>query len=476
MSRPRDKRGGGKRGNRRDRAAPPAVRQNALLQGNGANTRQDRAASQSYAAATVNPYFLNNHVKRNQEYLRMYNTSWEVQKMITIPVDDALKYRPELRGLDERDARLIWEAYEEKRLDRQNRRAFIQQRLFGGCVQFGVFRRDADETVDQPLRLDAVRPGDFEAVNVVDPTQLGVDARADDPFGPDYDRPPGYLVQGVRVDKSRLIVFDGQSLLNGAARSRLEAGRHDPLGFGESKLAALYDILRYCAGTQEGAYHLVNLASVLLVEAENLRMMRANNSQAYEALEAVVEQISIYRGAVLDGKGVRVSQHAANFGSVPELLMMYLQIFSAASDVPATRFLNQAPGGLNATGEGDAQNYHDAIRSFQRQQVAPARRRQIDWIGCGLWGWDAWRHKRANLEVVDAPLWSETAREKAERAAIYAGIIHNLYAARAISGAAAVQELKAREAFATDVAAADFLDRGPELEDDPLDRGKSDES
>lgn len=59
-------------------------------------------------------------------------------------------------------------------------------------------------------------------------------------------------------------------------------------------------------------------------------------------MRELVEQLSIYRGAVIDGKGAKVSQHNASFGSVPELVMTFTQLLSAASDIPATRFLGQA--------------------------------------------------------------------------------------------------------------------------------------
>lgn len=469
MSRNRGRRGGRNRGERGRPNAPSVRRQNALLQGSGANTRQDRGAGQTYATSTVNPYFLNNYVKRNQEYLRMYNTSWEAQKTITIPVDDALKYRAELEGIDDEDAKLLWEVYDDLQLDQQNRRAFIQERLFGGCVMFGVFKRDRAEGVEQPLRLEFIQSRDLEAINVVDVTRVSVSDWNDDPFAPEYDQPPNYRILGQEVDSSRLIVLDGQPLVGRGTRNILEGGRYSPLGFGESKLTTLYDILRYVHGSQEGAYHLINLASVLLVEAENLRVMKATNSRVVEALEQLIEQISIYRGGMIEGKGVKISQHSATFGSVPELLEMYLQILSAASDVPATRFLGQAPGGLNATGDSDTQNYHDNIRSFQQQRLKPVQKRQLDWIGCNLWGWKAWRQKRAELEIVYPSLWSETAKEKAERIAIYAGLISTLYSNGAIEADEAIKELKAREVFITDIEAAEYLEDGPDMEDDPLD-------
>lgn len=40
-------------------------------------------------------------------------------------------------------------------------------------------------------------------------------------------------------------------------------------------------------------------------------------------------------------------------------------------DILATRFLGQAPGGLNATGESDLQNYYNMIDAFQRLVIGP---------------------------------------------------------------------------------------------------------
>ena len=124
---------------------------------------------------------------------------------------------------------------------------------------------------------------------------------------------------------------------------------------------------------------------------------------------------------------------------------------------------------MNATGESDTQNYHDNIRSFQQQRLRPVQERQIDWIGCDIWGWPVWQRKRRDLEISYPPLWSETAREKADRIAIYAGMVNALLTSGMIDPDAAIKELKAREVFATDIEAAEFLDQGPGLEGSPLD-------
>lgn len=445
-----------------------------LQTGAGANTYQDRGALQHTAGSTLNPYFLNTVHQRCKEYLRMFDTSWEVQKIITIPVDDALKYRAELKGISDGDAHKIWDYYDGLNLDNQNRRALVQERLFGGSAQFGVFKTEQEsantEWLGERLPLEAIRPKDFEAVNVIDITQISQAKIEFNPFSSGYDRQPDYMIASVPVDCSRLIVLDGNPVVGRHTRGTLEGGRAGNIGFGNSKITTLYDILKYTTGTQEGAYHLINMASCLILEVEKLRSMIAANSSAIDALEKLIESLSIYRAAIIDGKGVNVNQHAANFGSVPELMMMYMQFLSAASDIPATRFLGQAPGGLNATGESDLQNYYDGVRgNIQVGKLKPMQRRQVDWIGCSIWGYPVWKVKRQNLEIEYPPLWNESAKEKADRLAIHVASIKSLLDSGAIGAEAAIAELKARDAFLTDMQAEKAISDPIEMEPSPID-------
>ena len=109
----------------------------------------------------------------------------------------------------------------------------------------------------------------------------------------------------------------------------------------------------------------------------------------------------------------QVQQHAASFGSVPELVMSFAQLLSAASDIPATRFLGQAPGGLNATGESDLQNYYNMIDAFQRLRIKPVVLKQLSVIGPHLMGFERWRAASKSLDIVFPPLWNESSQVKA---------------------------------------------------------------
>lgn len=449
-----------------------ARRENMLAQGGGANSVQDRGARQYVPAqSTRNPYYQQNFIQRCRDYLKMFNTSWEAQKIITIPVDDAFKYRAELKGISDEDAKELWNIYDDMDLDNQGRRALIQDRLFGGCAAFGVFKMDSPTTegLKQPLRLRDIQKGDFEALNIFDVTQLSHSQDAYNPFSASYDRLPDLCVGSVPVDHSRLFVLDGNPVVGRYTRKVLEGGRYNRLGFGESKLTTLYEIIKMATGTQEGAYHLVNMSSVLLFEVEGLRTMKATNSEAEETLRQVAENISIYRAAYIDAKKAKISQHAASFGSVPDLLMIFMQLLSAAGDVPATRYLGQAPGGLNATGESDLQNYYNMVRgNVQMTKLKPLQFKVFNWIGCSRWGFDTWMQKRKDFEIDYPELWNESAKEKAERLSIYAAALNNLVANGVIDGETAIKELQKRDFFLTEVEAKVILSENP-LEDSPID-------
>ena len=244
----------------------------------------------------------------------------------------------------------------------------------------------------------------------------------------------------------------------------LQNFRYNPAGFGESKLAPLYDLLVRVVGTQQAAYHLVNMASVLLVRTSNLMALQATDSPALTKLEEICKQISLYRGAVIDNPNADVQQHAASFGSVPELVMSFAQLLSAASDIPATRFLGQAPGGLNATGESDLQNYYNMIDAFQRLRIKPVVLKQLSVIGPHLMGFERWREASKSLDIVFPPLWNESSQVKAENARTYAELFRVLYADGVIKRDVVVKELIQRGVFQTGEQVKDFL---AEEEDSP---------
>lgn len=432
---------------------------NALLHGAGASTWQDRGSIQQGAIFTKNPYYNNDYYRRWQDLVRWYYTDWAAKKIVDIPVQDAFRVEPEIKGLSEEDKEQLIK-YQEAMGGRDKLyKASIQSRLLGGSiVMLGI--KDEEDNPEKPIDFDKLDKGDLAFMNVVSVEKISQVQYETDPFSPMYDTPRYYMINGQKVDVSRLLVFDGRPLFNSASMNILQNFRFNPAGFGESVLIPVYDTLVRFAGTQEGAYHLVNMASVLLVKCDKLMDLQASNmgEHGMRMLEKMAEQISIYRAGILSGKDVDVAQHSATFGSVPELLQTFAQVLAAGSDIPATRFLGQAPVGLNATGESDLENYYNNVASWQNTVLKANEIKMYNILGVSCFGREKWQSIKPEFDIEYKPLWNLSETEQATVDNTRAQTISLLEQSGYLSREAALEELKARKIFINDIKPEDMPD------------------
>ena len=428
-----------------------------MVSGAGANTTMDFGAAQTTAWASNSPYYNNNFLMRYQEYVNLYDTSWEARKIIDIPVEDAMRQPIVREGLSPDDEKAIADAWEKYGAERQIRRCMKQERLLGGSVLLAVMLLQNGEKLDEPLNEGNIRPGDLLALNVIDLAKISRSRAQFDPFSPDYDVVSSLSIDGVEVDASRMVVFDGNALFGRNSQRLMQRMRFNPLGFGESKLAPLWDVLLRSLGTQQAAYQLVNRASSLIVSVDNLRSIKAVDSGAEGKLKEIARHLSIYNAALVDGKDVNIDTKSVAFGSVPELVMTFTQFLAAASDIPITRFMGSSAKGLDATGEGDSRNYYDMVDSLRNNVRKPAERKVLDWIGASLWGWNEWKRRSENLTLSFEPLWNLDAVQQATRDEIVVRTIVSMYQAGMISANAAIRELNQRELFETEMEAEEAL-------------------
>jgi phage-related protein (TIGR01555 family) len=170
----------------------------------------------------------------------------------------------------------------------------------------------------------------------------------------------------------------------------------------------------------------VERAGIFFAQMDMTDLQGSTEGEAkLQAMRDVVNQINAYRGAVFDiGPGAQglppISTLTPNFGSVPELVMSFLQVLSAASDIPATRFLGQAPGGLNATGEADLENYYGRLEGERTQTLVPQIKQFLAVLTRSALG------QSVDVDVTFEPLWSLSAKEEAETRSIDAATLVSL--------------------------------------------------
>lgn len=432
---------------------------NTLTNGAGANTMQDRGALSRPAMASLNPYYNNNYYWRWQSYTTLYYTSWEARKIVEIPINDAFRIRPQFNGIEEAEKMALLKQCDKLQVFEKFKRAAIQERLLGGSAVLIGLAEDHDDP-EKPIDYKKIEKGDLKFINIVSVNQITNPEYDTDPFSPGYDKPKFYQINGIKTHTSRLIIFDGEPLFNYSTQRLMQNFRINPQGFGESVLVPLWDAIMRCIGTQQAAYQLVQKASITLVKAEQLLNLEGTKKgdEAIQKLEEMAEMVSIYRAAILKGKGIEIEESGASFGSVPELVMSFIQTLSAGSDVPASRFIGQAPGGLNATGEGDLENYYNNIASYQTTRLSPKYEKLFEILGRSALGSEKWEEVRKTFEIEFESLWNLKGTEKSQVDETYIRVLNELADKGIVSKETVVKEINARRIFLTELSEDEIQD------------------
>lgn len=393
--------------------------------------------------------FLSNPLDAYRIFEQLYATRWEAQKIIDLPVEDMLREGWEYEGLDDDEAKKI-ERYQD-RIDifRVLREALRVERLYGGSAVFiGVSDQVDDPSL--PLSVRGVGIDGLKFLNTIPRLRITKTITQTNPLLPHYGRPEFYFVNDEKVHRSRLLIFDGDPLLPANLLSDITASLFMVDGFGFPILTRLYDDIMEAAGSRQAAFQLIMRSSTLVFTGDIMSQLETNSgTKKLAELRNLIQQMNIYNAALLQKSNpndqTSLETLAANFGSVPELLEKYLQVLSAASDIPATRFLGQAPGGLNATGESDLENYYNSIAARQQHRLRPRLLRLLELMlkATGI------NKTIEDIDVTFPPLWNMSELEEAQVRTSDTNNLINLYSQGLISSQQAQEEAKLRKIFLT---------------------------
>ena len=420
-----------------------------LTPSNGAMGEGDRGAFSRVPNFTGNPYEFPNFVDRWRQYCHLYEICWEARKIVRIPVEDALRKPWEIENVNEEMVASLQSKEVELKFLESLKRAMMLERLLGGCLQF--FGLDETEDDVSKKYMPVAGMSKLRFINCIPLSRISRVNWDTDPLSYGYMRPNEFIVNGHNLHVSRCIVWDGEPLFD-PYDFALTQFRVNLAGFGPSKLAPIWDDIVKAVGTRQAAYQLIQTNNAIIVAVSELQDLMATNpgKKNLQTLKEIANNLSVYRAAIINKDKVDVTQQAASFGSVPELLMSFLQVLSAASDIPATRFLGQAPGGLNATGESDLENYYNVIDALQRQRIEPAIRYFYDVIGYQKWP-DTWGMVRRKMEIKFTPLWNLSELEEAQKNQIEIANVFQAWEAGLMPDEKAIEELNLKKVFSCDL-------------------------
>ena len=324
-------------------------------------------------------------VQRSYDELsQLYSSTAIARKVVDIiPGDMTREWRSlEDSGLEPEKIEAF--ELEETKLDikRKVRRALKFARLHGGALLIPIIE-NGDTDLRMPLNINSVKKGMFKGLNVVEAEFApAAGAITQDPTSPNYLMPEFYSITGThntQIHHSRVIRFDGLEL----PRREFMANRW----WHQSVLDSVYNDLQNAILTSNSIAGLMHELNLDIINIKGLSNSLASGNEA--AVKARFDMYgfakSMYHMAILD-EDETFSNRPAPAAGLGELIDKFYGILSAVSGVPATRFMGESPGGLNATGTSDLKNYYDEVKDKQVCELGPALSKIDELVSRSIWG------------------------------------------------------------------------------------------
>ena len=299
---------------------------------------------------------------------------WLVDKACTMPARDAVRHGFDTQvyavdGADPLQADTVSDLSGKlTRADRryklrQNMRDFVRfGRIFGIRIAFFKVRSDDPKYYERPFNIDGITEGSYEGIVQVDPywcvPQLSGES-ASDPTSEHFYDPEWWVIRGQKFHRSHLIIFRNGELPDILKPMYNYGGVSTPQRIYERVYAAERT-------ANEGPQ---------LAQTKRLTVQNTDLAEAYANQDKFIQHMQNF-AAYRDNYGIKladtndtITQFDTALGDVDTTIMTQYQLVAAASGVPATKLLGTTPKGFNATGEYEAQSYHEELETIQANDL-----------------------------------------------------------------------------------------------------------
>lgn len=157
-------------------------------------------------------------------------------------------------------------------------------------------------------------------------------------------------------------------------------------------------------GTQYEYYMMKNLANVLSTADGDDTVL-----QRMEMLDLARNLLNM---VFIDADGEDVGIQSLSVAGVKDILDNACAMLSAVSHIPQTRLFGRSPAGENATGEGDMENYKEAVSGIQSGDLRDNTRTLVELILRGM-AWNGEIKEVPEYTITYKSAWSLSDDEKA---------------------------------------------------------------
>lgn len=368
----------------------------------------------------------------------LYRSNWVVQNVVGLMVDDMLREWYSLKSASPEQCKAIQSVERTTKLRDRISTGLKWGRLYGGAA--GLILIDGQEDLSQPLDMDAVLPGSFRGLYILDRWQ-GISPDAALTFEGGELVPASYSISdaaghtAARVHHSRLVRFTGRELPD------LE--RQAELYWGESEVEALYKDVVAHDNVSANMAALTFQANINTMEVKGLeQLLSLSSPDVQKRFWNTMKAQSVLRsnfGVQLVEQGNKMTNTQYTFTGLQEVYESMCLNLCGASHYPMTKLFGRSPAGMNATGESDLKNYYDYVDTLRESKLRPILDKLLPVVA-----------RSAGIEALDfeisfPPLWTPTASETASIAKQKAEVIVSTFQAGLLDAGVAMQELKKLE-------------------------------
>ena len=349
----------------------------------------------------------------------LYVSSDTAQRIVDIPAEEMSREGFDLKIPDGgAEAERLGAMLDDLKFDSKLLDMTRKTRALGGAILF-LGADDGAPSLDQPL--DPVRSRGVRFLTVFDPNEFSVLEWQGAIGAPDYGEPLMYSISpriisadprygaGVlgRVHASRLVRMTRPTL----TRIRSQSNR----GVGDSVYETVWESIRdFDMAHSEAAALVKDFAqAVFKIRGLSEAIASDNAKLVAERLRMMDLSRSVLRAVALDAENEDFERKPTPVSGLSDILDRLSIRVAAATRIPVTKLMGQAPAGLNATGDADTRNFYDYLKSEQTSLHRPVIESVTRLIMLSR-GSPTQGAEPENWSVEFRPLWQPTQKEQAD--------------------------------------------------------------
>ena len=199
------------------------------------------------------------------------------------------------------------------------------------------------------------------------------------PLAPNYFVPETWFVLGQEVHASRLLYLAADEV------SMLLKPAYNFFGIAPAQIAA--DSVSHFIKDREAASRLLHKYSLLVFKTDmGSALYSGNPEELYSRVKVLADFRDNNSVIIIDKEDEDIVTVTTSLAGVTDVVRLSLELMPIMFRQPLTKFLGISPGGMNATGESDENNWNEYVLSQCEKQLRKPVKRLLELIQYDLFG------------------------------------------------------------------------------------------